>query len=263
MGCGGSKPAPESAAEPPGVIDSHVHLSYWDVAKELVEHGVVAAVDLGGPIDSLDDAWPLVVIGSGPMITSPGGYPVDAWAPPTYGLPCADAACASAAVDQLAAAGARVIKLPFAPDGVDPAVGKAAADAAHAKDLPVACHALSDADALAAAAAGCDVLAHTPVEPLGVATINAWRGRAVISTLAAFGGSDAAVDNLRTLREAGATVLYGTDLGNRRVAGVDDEELRLLGKAGLDDDAIRAAMTTAPAAFWKIDLVAARVSAGR
>jgi hypothetical protein len=83
-GCGGSKPAPEPAREPAGVIDSHVHLSYWDVGKELVEHGVVAAVDLGGPIDSLDDAWPLVVIGSGPMITSPVGYPTVSCGPRTY-----------------------------------------------------------------------------------------------------------------------------------------------------------------------------------
>jgi imidazolonepropionase-like amidohydrolase len=119
--------------------------------------------------------------------------------------------------------------------------------------LPVACHALGDRDAAAAAAAGCDVLAHTPVEPLAGTTIDAWRGKTVISTLMAFGGGDDAVDNLRRLHDAGVTVLYGTDLGNRRVAGVDDDELRLLGDAGLDDDEIRASMTTAPIAFWKLE----------
>ena len=47
---------------------------------------------------------------------------------------------------------------------------------------------------------------------------------AVVSTLAAFGGSPAAVDNLRRLHAAGATVLYGTDLGNTRDAGPSAEE---------------------------------------
>jgi hypothetical protein len=47
-------------------------------------------------------------------------------------------------------------------------------------------------------------------------------------------------------------VLYGTDLGNRRVIGVDPEEVALLRAAGLDDAAIAAAMTTAPARFWGI-----------
>jgi imidazolonepropionase-like amidohydrolase len=120
-------------------------------------------------------------------------------------------------------------------------------------------HALSDAGALAAAHAGADLLAHTPVEPLADATIDAWRGRAVISTLAAFGGTDAAVKNLVRLRAAGVTVLYGTDLGNLRDAGPSADEVALLRKAGLDDTAITAAMTTTPLAFWGWD---AAVAAG-
>src|ERR1700760_3589849 len=64
------------------------------------------------------------------------------------------------------------------------------------------------------------------------ATVAAGRGRAVISTLAAFGGSPAAVDNLRRLRAAGATVLYGTDLGNLDVAGPSEPEIALPARAG-------------------------------
>jgi imidazolonepropionase-like amidohydrolase len=122
--------------------------------------------------------------------------------------------------------------------------------AAHERKLKLAVHALSDGSAAAAARAGADLLAHTPVEPLSDATVALWRGRAVISTLAAFGGSATAVDNLRKLRAAGATVLYGTDLGNARVAGPNPEEVALLRKAGLDDAAIAGAMTTVPAAYW-------------
>jgi hypothetical protein len=97
-------------------------------------------------------------------------------------------------------------------------------------------HALADEEVRMAAAVGVDVLAHTPVEALGDA--DAWRGRAVISTLAAFGGSRATIDNLRRLRAAGAVVLYGTDLGNTRDAGVSRGEIDLLLEAGLDGQAI-------------------------
>ena len=75
----------------------------------------------------------------------------------------------------------------------------------------------------------------------------------MVSTLRAFGGSAAAVDNLRRLREAGAVVLYGTDFGNTRTAGIDRAELELLGHAGLDAEAIVAAGTTAPAEWWGLD----------
>jgi hypothetical protein len=45
------------------------------------------------------------------------------------------------------------------------------------------------------------------------------------------------------------TVLYG----NQRDAGPSAGELALLRRAGLDDAAITAAMTTVPLAFWGID----------
>ncbi|TMQ09572.1 MAG: hypothetical protein E6J91_29850 [Deltaproteobacteria bacterium] len=113
-------------------------------------------------------------------------------------------------------------------------------------------HALSNASAALAASAGADILAHTPVEPLAPTTVVAWRGRAVISTLAAFGGTDEAVANLRAHRAAGATVLAGTDMGNLRDDGPSSREVALLAKAGLDDAAIVAAMTTTPAAYWNL-----------
>jgi imidazolonepropionase-like amidohydrolase len=86
------------------------------------------------------------------------------------------------------------------------------------------------------------------------ATIDAWKTRAVITTLAAFGGRESTVENLRTLRAAGATVLYGTDLGNTREAGPSTREIDLMRQAGMDDAAITAAMTTAPIAWWKLPL---------
>jgi imidazolonepropionase-like amidohydrolase len=156
----------------------------------------------------------------------------------------------TAAIERLAAQGAAVVKLALDEAGLDPALIPAAVAAAHARRLRVAVHALSDRSARLAAEAGADLLAHTPLEPLRPETIAAWRGRAVISTLAAFGGGPAAVANLRALRAAGATVLYGTDLGNLRDAGPSAAELSLLRAAGLDDAAIADAMTAAPARYW-------------
>lgn len=233
------------------VIDSHVHLAYWPVADQLEARGVEAVVDLAAPTVIANQ--PIRVISSGPMITRPNGYPLDAWGSDGYGVGCADAAAVTAAVNHLADQNAHVIKIAGDDDGLDPSLYAAVVTAAHARNLKVAIHALSDASVVAAAAAGVDILAHTPVEPLSNPA--AWKGRAVISTLAAFGGTQAAIDNLRALRAAGATVLYGTDLGNTREL-VSTTEIALLRKAGLSDGDIVDAMTTAPAAFWGFALEA-------
>ena len=242
-------PSPARFTWPP-IVDSHVHLAYYPVADKLAEHGVLAAVDLASPERALATHYPIEVIAAGPMLTHPGGYPLDAWGSAGFGIGCADAACVKATIDRLASEGAGVIKVALDGDGLDPALLPVAVEAAHAHHLRVAVHALSDASALAAGRAGVDLLAHTPIEPLAPATIEAWRGRAVISTLAAFGASDSAIDNLRKLRAANVTVLYGTDLGNLRDDGPSGDELAALRAAGLDDAAITAAMTTTPIAYW-------------
>jgi hypothetical protein len=235
------------------IVDSHVHLAYWSVADQLVTAGVEAVVDLAAPepgFDKLGQASGLHVLAAGPMLTRDKGYPLASWGSDGYGIGCSDATCVVTTIDRLASHGAQVIKLALDDQGLAPALVPVAVTAAHDRKLKVAVHALSDASAAVAGRAGADILAHTPVQPLADATIALWRGRAVISTLAAFGGSDAAVANLRKLRAAGATVLYGTDLGNARVAGPNGEEVALLRKAGLDDAAIAEAMTTVPAAYW-------------
>jgi imidazolonepropionase-like amidohydrolase len=226
----------------PAFVDSHVHLAYRNTPEALGDGGIAAAVDLAAPLGWIGrDQPPLRVLWSGPMITAPGGYPLDGWGRDGYGWPAADPL----------AAGAGVLKMPVSGGAsLDPVSQEAVVAAAHALGKKVVAHALTDADARAAARAGADALAHTPVSPLSDATVQAWAGRAVISTLGAFGGTPEAVDNLRRLRAAGATVLYGTDYGNTTTPGIDARELALLGEAGLDGDAILTAATSAPAAYW-------------
>jgi cytosine/adenosine deaminase-related metal-dependent hydrolase len=225
------------------------------VEKRLAQAGIAAAVDLAAPMEFLEKEASrtegLRLVLSGPMITARGGYPVASWGRDGYGLEVVTEVEASRAVERLHGAGARIIKLPItAAPVLSEAVLKAAATRAHELGLKVTCHALSDREALLAAAIGADLLAHTPVEPLSDETLEAWKGKAVISTLLAFGGSEAAVDNLRKLRAAGALVLYGTDLGNTRTPAIDGKEIELLQKAGLDGAAILQAGTGAPAKYW-------------
>ncbi|MBX7078144.1 MAG: amidohydrolase family protein [Nannocystaceae bacterium] len=239
----------------PAFIDSHVHLAYAFDAPTLAHGGVAAAVDLAAPLGFFaTDHAPLQLALCGPMITAVGGYPTQGWGAGGFGLEVEGVDAVRQAVDQLAELGARAIKLPLgdAPELSDAEVA-ALVERAHARDLPVVAHALADADASRAADAGVDVLAHTPVEPLSDDTVAAWQGRTVISTLDAFGGAASTIDNLRRLRAAGTRVLYGTDLGNTGIPGIDPNELGHLVSAGLDGAAILAAATAEPAAFWRFD----------
>jgi imidazolonepropionase-like amidohydrolase len=249
--------APATAATAylsPPIVDSHVHVTYWDIADKLPATGIAAVVDLAAPERALGKrpSNGLTVIQSGPMLTRPGGYPLESWGSDGYGVACSTEDCVVAEVGKLHRLGARVVKVAFDGNGLARDLLPAAVKAAHAQKLKVVVHALGDDSARAAAAAGADVLGHTPVEPLGPETVAAWKGRAVISSLAAFGGSEPAVANLRALRQAGATVLYGTDMGNLRDDGPSGKEIDLLKEAGLDDAAIHAAMTTTPAAYWEL-----------
>lgn len=252
--CGSSTPSTPAPAAKRGIVDSHVHLAYYSVDRELVAAGVLYAVDLGAPDRALGAPTPLRgILRSGAMLTRPGGYPLDAWGADGYGVGCADPACVRARIAFLADQHVRVVKLALDDDGLDPALVPIAVGEAHARGMKVAVHALSAASADLAARAGADVLAHTPVETLSDETVQRWKTGAVITTLAAFGGAPETVRNLRRLRAVGATVLYGTDLGNRRDAGPSSSEISLMKEAGMDDAAIEAAMTTVPLRYWGFD----------
>ncbi len=238
----------------PAFVDSHVHLSYFPVAEALAQAGVLAAVDLAAPLDSLDvPVTFLEILSAGPMITSLKGYPTQSWGRDGYGLEVEDPPAARQAVDRLLRRGARVIKVPL--DGEnslrDDEVA-AVVTAAHEAGVKVAVHALSDQAAARAGTLGCDILAHTPTEELSDETIAAWSGRAVVSTLGAFGRGEMAISNLRRLHGAGARVLYGTDLGNSRRVGIDVAELLLLEQAGLTRSEVLESGTSGPANYWKL-----------
>lgn len=239
----------------PAFIDSHVHLAYAFDAPTLAKGGIAAAVDLAAPFEFLRSSpAPLQIITAGPMITAIDGYPTQSWGAGGFGLEVAGVDEVGDAVDRVLDAGARVIKVPL---GHDPVLSRrelqVLVERAHARDALVVVHALEDASAMLAAEIGADALAHTPTERLSDATVEAWSSRAVISTLDAFGGSTTTLENFARLRAAGATIVYGTDLGNTGIPGIDHNELTLLGRAGLDGAAIIAAGTETPAKLWGFD----------
>jgi len=239
----------------PAFIDSHVHLAYLPEAPAMLDGGVVAAVDLAAPIDALaEPLGAMQVRWAGPMVTAVGGYPTQSWGRDGYGTEVTTADQAAAAVATLTESGASVIKVPLGGSpGLTDAALAAAVSAAHDRGLPVAAHALDDASAARAAAFDVDVLAHLPTRPLSADTVAAWSGRAVVPTLAAFGGGADTLANLSALHDAGARVLYGTDFGNTRTPGIQAAELRAMRDAGLSSADILAAGTSTPAAFWGFD----------
>jgi imidazolonepropionase-like amidohydrolase len=223
----------------PAFIDAHVHLSVAGdvtlVSRQELRRGVAGVLDLGEPERSLPfDPKPLRARYAGPLMTAPGGYPTQSWGKDGYGLELSTVGEARNAVARLAEKQARFVKLAFDPrfPMLQPQIARAAADEAHRRGLMVAAHALEADSVRIALDAGTDVLAHTPRDELPADLLARVKGKWVISTLWAFGVSP---DRLRALREAGARVAYGTDLGNEQTrAGIDERELELLVAAGVD-----------------------------
>ena len=238
----------------PAFVDAHVHLALYPKERGLAAAGVAYAVDWGAPIDRIGrPSTHLGRLDAGPLLTAVGGYPTQGWGRDGYGLEVAGDGVAE--VTRLIAAGAVVIKLAMAgePALTDDQV-TSIVRAAHERGRKVGAHALSDAEAARAGRLGVDVLVHTPTQALSESTIALWKDRAVISTLDAFGSGSVAVENLRRLRAGGATVIYGTDLGNSRDPSIQCAELEALSRAGLDRPAILNAGTTSPAAFFDLGL---------
>ncbi len=235
----------------PAFIDSHVHLTYYPVADQLPAGGVAGAVNFAAPFAALTATFPIVMRQSGPMLTSLLGYPTQSWGQGGYGLEVATPDEARDAVDRVLDAGASFVKTPLVGDaGVDDDELFAIVERAHERGVRVAVHALGATDAERAVQADVNILAHTPEEALPSELFEAFADRAVVSTLSAFGASTEALTNLRAFADHGATVLYGTDLGNTRDAGIQLAEVAALGRAGFSGAEIVHAATDRAADFW-------------
>jgi imidazolonepropionase-like amidohydrolase len=139
---------------------------------------------------------------------------------------------------------------------------RAAVREAHRANKPAFVHPNTTADVLAALGAGADVVAHTT--PRGawhddVRALVAEHRAALTPTLTVLqhflrhdrlsarkGAAEAAGDQLRDWREAGGTILFGTDLG---AVGPDPrDEYGAMAAAGMAFEDVLASLTTDPAA---------------
>lgn len=267
-------PAPEAhlpGTVLPGFRDAHVHLGLVD-GSGLLAGGIAAVHDFGWTLE-LARNWPdtqhlPAVSIAGQFLTARGGYPSSsAWAPRGAVLELDGPDDASVAVDSQLAAGASFIKLVVNTDAGpvldDPTLAAIVAHA-HARGTPVAAHVEGSGQAARAFAAGVDLFAHTPwterldddlLDAMATAAPGAMAGRmSWVSTLDIHGWGDydqdfvVASDNLRRFHAAGGGIRYGTDLGNGPLpVGINPRELLALEHAGLDLDALAAAIAPPPA----------------
>lgn len=248
----------------PPFVDHHVHLQLVG-ADRLRGTGLAGVVDLGGnpavvarsardATAAADQGAPYVRF-AGAFLAAPGGYPSGrAWCPDGAVREVRSPGDAEEAVADQLAYGASVVKVTLNADAgpvLDAGTLAAVVTAARAGGVPVVAHVEGAGMTELSLVAGVDALAHTPwTEQVddGLLRRAARVGQRWISTLAIHAHDEdaqrAAVDNLGRFHDAGGRVLYGTDLGNGDLPlGVNRDEIAALVLAGLDEDAIVAALT--------------------
>ncbi|WP_344657352.1 amidohydrolase family protein [Catenulispora subtropica] len=235
----------------PGFIDLHAHVHLDQTPRDVVlRHGLTTVRDTGGPLVPLEGGdGRLRVLGSGPILTAPGGYPVPVFGP-RAAREVADADAAREAVRNLAAGGAAMVKIGLEPGGSGgaPWSAHAATSAppwpllpvetvaaivaeAHAHELIVSAHLSGPAGAEIALAAGVDEWAHVPCDALPDELIEkaASAGVRVIGTLDTLSRTSGSFPNAVRMAQAGIRLLYGTDLAHPDVPwGIDAFELQLM-----------------------------------
>ncbi len=235
----------------PGFIDLHGHPQLGQVPPEtILRHGLTTIRDTGGPLVAPSGGdGRLRVLGAGPILTAPGGYPIPVFGP-GVALEVPDVQTARTAVGRLVAGGAALIKIALDPGGSPGApwsghqlgapppwpilsleVVRAIVEEAHAHGRIVSVHLSGPEGARLALDAGVDEWAHVPCEPISPELVAraAAAGVRVVSTLDTLSHCPGAFDNASQLVKAGIGLLYGTDLAHTDVPwGIDAQELQLM-----------------------------------
>jgi imidazolonepropionase-like amidohydrolase len=243
----------------PGFVDTHVHLDFYPPSAVL-RGGVTTVRDLGWPAGRLASlrrvaersptTSPRLLV-AGQIVTSPGGYPVPApWAPKGTAREIEGTAQAAAAVAELAAAGASVIKVALDPTRGGPTLPAetlaAVVAAARARGLGVTGHVAGAVEVRKALDAGVTELAHWPFgEELPGELVRRMAASLTVVPTLHIDPSPARRRGVAAFVKAGGRVLYGTDLGNQGPPpAIDATELSLLVDAGLSAAGAVAAATS-------------------
>jgi imidazolonepropionase-like amidohydrolase len=264
-----------------GLIDTHVHLGERSRLIDAVRSGLTTVVDLGTHPDSLvhelqaDDALP-AILSAGSAASAPGSTQIEMMGFPTEsGVTGPEDA--TRFLDWREQSGADVIKIiiedPAATEvpALDVPTLRAVVDGARDRGLLTIAHAVTTAAFERGLAAGVDVLTHVPfdsrlpevtiarmVESTTVVCPTLVMMRAIADARLGEHADAAvgiAIDNVRAMHAAGATVIAGTDANETPFAPVahgpslHDELDHLVGAGMTPTEALRAATTTAAEAL--------------
>lgn len=282
--------APPGCTIIPGVINAHCHRIYpaSERRQRWLEHGVTSIGDVGAPLSALHELMNSPVgttataAFSGPMLTSPSGYPLPVHSP-QYALVVTSPHTGRDAVRQLADLGATLIKISFEPGTLranwptlSPATAHAICDQARKQGMVIRCH-VEDLSGLEPALnAGVHVIDHVPhrwMTPKGIKPVlhtvdgqlepvpqyhtqleRMIRDQTIlVPTLDVLSRSPwngpELFEPVRTFATMGGRIGMGNDYPYRRTdSGMLTREMTLLTKAGLTPDAILDAATATSSA---------------
>jgi imidazolonepropionase-like amidohydrolase len=242
----------------PGFIELHGHLVFQNVPRDTVlRHGITTVRDVGGPLlaPSGGDGR-LRLLTAGPIITTPGGYPIPVFGQPGHGhgevaAPVETPEEARQLVQRLVAGGAAIIKIALEPGGEAGAswsaghaasapppwpmpsleIARAVVDEAHKLGKQVSAHVAESKGAARALAAGVDEWAHVPCEPISDELLGraVQQGVRILTTLDTLSHCPGIRSNVSKLAGLGARLFYGAEIAHTEIPwGIDAQELHLM-----------------------------------
>jgi len=256
----------------PGFIESHAHLNFKRVPADVVlRHGVTTVRDLGGPVHQmLEGKGRLRILTSGPILTSPGGYPISVMGDNNIAVAINSEKHARKIVRSLIEQGAAVIKIALEPGGekgapwsmsgghhhfsakhkhhqstrwplLSLATVKAIVSEAHLHGKKVTAHIGEKEGAKIALDAGVDEWSHIPCDKIPDELLRqvVQNGVAVVSTYDTLSKCLGVRNNLHKLSKMGANIIYGAEIAHVDIPwGIDAQEMvylnRIAGISKLD-----------------------------
>jgi Tol biopolymer transport system component/imidazolonepropionase-like amidohydrolase len=233
----------------PGFIDAHVHFSNnaYSLAA-WIKAGVTTVCDLGSTPDPYFFAFRDAtlthpdyarIVAAGPIVTSPGGYPIPVWGP-QIALEVTSAEDARTKVGELLDKGADIIKIAVV-NTLSPGEIEAITDLAHQRGTLVLAHVDTVSSLELAVDNGVDIASHMVPEKIPDDLIKKMvlRDFYIIPTAVEMmnlynGVRDQIIDNMKRFTAAGGKLVLGDDYGNSGIPlGMPIKDLDLMLEAGV------------------------------
>lgn len=256
----------------PGFIESHAHITFQNVDKDIVlEHGITTVQDTGGPLMvSEGGQGKLRLLSTGPILQAPGGYPLNVFGGDggydKVGYPVDSVLGAEEAVQHLVDGGATAIKIALEPGGETGApwmqphgdspvpatpwamlseeIVQAIVTKAHALNKRVIVHVGENTGFERALNAGVDEFAHMPCSAISDDLLQRAvdQGVTFVTTVDTLSSCvDTAThmgihSNMMSLAGKGAKFIYGSEIAHDNVPwGINGEEMHMMLHLGSGD----------------------------